>query len=683
VQVLDFQNQPVMTFAVSGETDTDTLKSFSNLLESRLKDLPNVEKVSVAYRNDPDVVIVLKPEILREKHLDIAAIAREIQTAISNYPAGNLSTDATTFALTQKTTARSVEELRALPLTLGGEILPLGEVATVREAPENNVSEAYYADARITGKRAVTFSVFKTDDADATETVQSILAASSKLNETYRNQFVIEAVFDGAKEIKKSFDQLFHDFTLTIFLVFTLLFVFFGLRQSIIATLAIPLTFLGTFLVMGASDISINFIALFSLLLALGILVDNAIVIISAMASYQRTKKFTPDETALLVWRDFRSVIFTTTITTVWAFLPLLLATGIIGEFIKPIPIVVSAALAISAAIALLIVIPMMAMLLKGDFPRRVIIAIYSIIALLIILLYLVIPAGSLKILLFVASLIILVLLLKLLRPLREKMRAYETSHFTNFFRGAHALSDRGLFSLDPLAHRYERFIQGVLISKSARRKTLAALIIFSICSYALVPLGYVVNEFFPQDNQDTAYISVELPKSTTLKQSKEEMLRLLDTFRSYEQARFVYAEIGASPPADNAPAVGNEFNKLLFTFALLPAADREATSGQIVADLNQKFGNYNKGTLSASQLAGGPPAGSDLQLKLLGDDLPTLQKYAKEVSAHLKEEPGVTNVAVSIVSGLLVYVPKEPAQENIRHRHAPPHLGQRSHPQK
>lgn len=671
VQVLDFQNQPVMTFAVSGETDTDTLKSFSNLLESRLKDLPNVEKVSVAYRNDPDVVIVLKPEILRAKHLDIAAIAREIQTAISNYPAGNLSTDATTFALTQKTTARSVEELRALPLTLGGEILPLGEVATVREAPESNVSEAYYADARITGKRAVTFSVFKTDEADATETVQSILAASSKLNETYRNQFVIEAVFDGAKEIKKSFDQLFHDFALTIFLVFTLLFVFFGLRQSIIATLAIPLTFLGTFLVMGASDISINFIALFSLLLALGILVDNAIVIISAMASYQRTKKFTPDETALLVWRDFRSVIFTTTITTVWAFLPLLLATGIIGEFIKPIPIVVSAALAISAAIALLIVIPMMAMLLKGDFPRRVIIAIYSIIALLIItLLYLVIPAGSLKILLFVASLIILVLLLKLLRPLREKMRAYETSHFTNFFRGAHALSDRGLFSLDPLAHRYERFIQGVLISKSARRKTLAALIIFSVCSYALVPLGYVVNEFFPQDNQDTTYISVELPKSTTLKQSKEEMLRLLDTFRSYEQARFVYAEIGASPPADNAPAVGNEFNKLLFTFALLPAADREATSGQIVADLNQKFGNYNKGTLSASQISGGPPAGSDLQLKLLGDDLPTLQKYAKEVSAHLKEESGVTNVAVSIVSGSskLVYVPNKEkfAQENI-----------------
>jgi HAE1 family hydrophobic/amphiphilic exporter-1 len=671
IQVLDFQNQPLMVFALSGDTDTETLKRFSTLLEHRLKDLPNIEKVSISYRNDPDIIIVLKPEIIREKNLDIVAISQSIATAINNYPAGNLSTDTTVFALTQKTFARSVQELRALPLSLGNTVLTLGEVATVKEEPTNNAPEAYYADAHISGKRAIAFSIFKTDEADATTTAQSILETTTRLNATYDNAFIIDTTFDGAKEIKKSFDQLFHDFAVTILLVFTVLFTFFGLRQSIIAALAIPLTFLGTFLVMAGSGISINFIALFSLLLALGILVDNAIVIISAMASYERTKKFTPDETALLVWRDFRAVIFTTTITTVWAFLPLLLATGIIGEFIKPIPIVVSASLAISAVIALLIVIPMMAMLLKGAFPRRVIITLYIFIFLIgVSFLYFLIPAGSAKIPLFIASLIIFLLLLKVLKSFREKIHLYEESHFTKFFRTFHKLSGQGVFSLDHFAHRYERFISSILVSKRARTKTLIALIIFSICSYALVPLGYVVNEFFPQDNQDLVYVSVELPKSTTLLQSKQEILELLDTFRTYPDVRFVYAEIGATPPADNGPQSAQEYSNLLFTFILTPAKEREKTSGQIMNDLNQKFGNYNRGTLSASQVSGGPPAGSDLQLKLLGEDLPTLQKYAKQINEYLKQQEGVTNVATSIVSGSskIVYVPNKEkfAQENI-----------------
>lgn len=671
VQVLDFQNQPVIIFALSGDVDIETLRRFSTLLEHRLKDLPNIEKINISYRSDPDIVIVLKPEIIREKNLDLGALSQSIATAISNYPAGNLSTENTTFALTQKTFARSLEELRALPLALGGDILPLGEVATVKEAPANNSPEAYYGDIRITGKRAIAFSVFKTDEADATATVQSILETNARLNTLYNNTFIIDATFDSAKEIKKSFDQLFHDFSLTILLVFTVLFTFFGLRQSIIAALAIPLTFLGTFLVMAMTGISINFIALFSLLLALGILVDNAIVIISAMASYERTKRFTPDETALLVWRDFRAVIFTTTITTVWAFLPLLLATGIIGEFIKPIPILVSSSLAISAAIALLIVIPMMALLLKGSFPRRVIIVLYILIFLFGIgLLYFVIPAGPIKTPLFIASIVIFILLLKILKSFRQKMHLYEESHFTAFFHKFHELSGRGLFSLDHMAHRYERFISTILISKSARRKTLIALVIFSLFSYALVPLGYVVNEFFPQDNQDVAYVSVELPKSTSLKESKQVTLDLLETFRSYPDTRFVYAEIGATPPSGGGPAGREEYNKLLFTFILNPASERSKTSGQIVTDINQKFGNYNKGALSASQLSSGPPAGSDLQLKLLGDDLPTLQKYAKQINEYLKQTPGVTNVTTSIVSGSskIVYIPNKEkfAQENL-----------------
>lgn len=667
VQVLDFQNQPVMNFILSG-TDGGSLNRLADTLEERLKDISGVEKVSVSYRREEEISIILKPEILAERGLRPLSVSGSIQTAISNHPAGNVSTDGTSFALTQDTTATSLEELRALPLVLGETVVSLGEIATLRAEPKRSAPESYYADADTSATRGIVFSLFKTDSADTATTVAAILSSTETLRATYGSQFTFEPVFDGAKEIKKSFDQLFHDFALTIFLVFAVLFTFFGLRQSVIAALAIPLTFLGTFLVMSAAGISINFIALFSLLLALGILVDNAIVIISAMASYERTGKFTPDEVALLVWRDFRAVIFTTTITTVWAFLPLLLASGIIGEFIKPIPIVVSSSLAISAAIALFIVTPLMAMLLKGGFPRRVIILTYTLLfALGATLLYVLIPAGPWKIALFVSALVILFLLGKLSKYLRSEIHEYEASHFAKFFRKFHELSGDGLFNFDPLAHRYERFIASILDSKSARRKTITLLIIFSIFSYALVPLGYVVNEFFPEDNQDTIFVAVELPKNTTLSESTKEALDLLEQLRTYPEARFVMAEIGAAPPTDNF-TTGKDWNHLLFTLIMQDKTEREHTSGEIVVDLNHRFKSYNKGTLTASQLSGGPPAGSDIELKLLGDDLPTLQAYGQKVSDYLKEQPGIENVSTSITSGAskIVFTPfQEKLAEN------------------
>lgn len=665
VQVLDFQNQPVMNFILSGTTDGASLNRLADDLEEHLKDIAGVEKVSVSYRREEEISIILKPEVLAERGLRPFSVSASIQTAIANHPAGNISTDGTSFALTQSTTATSLEELRALPLSLGETIVPLGEIATLRAEPKRNAPESYYADADTPASRGIVFSIWKTDSADTAETVAAVLSSTEALRATYGNQFTFEPVFDGAKEIKKSFDQLFHDFALTIFLVFAVLFTFFGLRQSVIAALAIPLTFLGTFLVMNASGISINFIALFSLLLALGILVDNAIVIISAMASYERTGKFTPDEVALLVWRDFKAVIFTTTITTVWAFLPLLLASGIIGEFIKPIPIVVSSSLAISAAIALFIVTPLMAMLLKGSFPRRVIILTYTLLFVGgAVLLYILIPAGPWKIALFIAALAILILLGKLSKYLRDEIHEYEASHFAKFFRKFHELSGDGLFNFDPLAHRYERFIAGILDSKSARRKTITLLIIFSVFSYALVPLGYVVNEFFPEDNQDTIFVAVELPKNTTLSESTAEALSLLEELRTYPEARFVMAEIGAAPPTDNF-VTGKDWNHLLFTLIMQDKKEREHTSGEIVVDLNHRFQSYNHGTLTASQLSGGPPAGSDIELKLLGNDLSTLQAYGQKVSDYLKEQSGITNVSTSITSGSSKIV-FDPFQEKL-----------------
>ena len=662
VQVLDFQNQPVINFIITGSHDSASLENFSDVLEDRLKDLSSVEKVELTYRKDPEISIVLDSAKIHALGLNIQAIAQNTRAALQSNPGGSLDGNQTSFSLSQDRSLQTLEDIRMLPLTIGDTLIPLGEVARVEERPSVNAREAFVSINGQVSAEAIAFSVYKTDGADATVAATEIRSAFEKLNQAHQNQFALEAIFDGSQEIKKSFDQLFHDFFLTVALVFVVLILFFGLRQSIVASLAIPLTFLVTFMVMGGAGISINFIALFALLIALGILVDNAIVIISAMASYERTGKFTPNESALLVWRDFRSVIFVTTITTVWAFLPLLLATGIIGDFIKPIPIVVSSALAISAAVALFIVIPMMAMLQTGNFPRRVVIFLYSFVFLIgATFLFFLIPSGPYKFPLYLLALLCLSLIFVVSRVIRNQE---EKPHLPLVNKIRHSLariSDEGIFDFHPLALRYQQFILGTLTKKKARRTTLAMLILFTIFSYLLIPTGFVVNEFFPQDNQDVVYVSLELPQGTPLKESRLKALDLLNELKTTPETRLVLSELGASLNNDGVSGKG-ETNHVLFTLLLEPKKERSQTSSEIVETLSNRYKDFSLGKVSVNQQAGGPPAGSDLQIKLLGEDSATLNLYAEKIEAFLKEKPGVSNISQSIDTGAskIVFIPDQ-----------------------
>ena len=116
-----------------------------------------------------------------------------------------------------------------------------------------------------------------------------------------------EITFDEANYIREDFDQLTHDFIITLCLVMGVLFLLIGLKEAFVAGLAIPLVFFITFGVMDLTGITLNFLSTFSLLLSLGLIVDDAIVVVSATKQYMRTGKFTPEEAVLLVLNDFKS----------------------------------------------------------------------------------------------------------------------------------------------------------------------------------------------------------------------------------------------------------------------------------------------------------------------------------------------------------------------------------------
>lgn len=215
IQVLDFQNQPVINFMVVG-SDPTSLENFSDTLKDNLKNLSSVEKVILNYRKDPEISLILDPAKIHAYHLNVQDIAGSTAGALQSNPGGSLDGKHTSFALSQDRAIQTLEDVRALPLSVDGTVIPLGEVARVEERPSVNAHEAFASIGGQEPTRAITFSVYKTDEADATLAVAEIRDTFTRLNTSYHNQFTLEAIFDGSQEIKKSFDQLFHDFFSTL-----------------------------------------------------------------------------------------------------------------------------------------------------------------------------------------------------------------------------------------------------------------------------------------------------------------------------------------------------------------------------------------------------------------------------------------------------------------------------------
>jgi HAE1 family hydrophobic/amphiphilic exporter-1 len=178
---------------------------------------------------------------------------------------------------------------------------------------------------------------------------------------------------------------------------------------------------------------------------------------------------------------------------------------------------------------------------------------------------------------------------------------------------------------------------------------------LFALFSYLLVPMGFVVNEFFPKSDADALYINLELPSGTTLERTDQQTRSIVEQIRSKHDVSYVSADIGRTYLASSMGAGGIGPNVSEITINL-----KQKNSTVIAEQLRREFAAYSAGTLSVIEQSSGPPAGADVQIKLLGDDLNQLDIYAGRVEEYLKKQPGVRNVERSIKPGTskLVFVP-------------------------
>nr|MBA3724623.1 efflux RND transporter permease subunit [Candidatus Levybacteria bacterium] len=661
VQKLDFENEPIWTFTLSTMSDNASLVRFGKLLRDRLENAPTIDRVETTGLDDEEIQVLISPEKLTAFGLDPLTISQSIRAGTGSFPAGSISTGTSSFVLSIDPTVTTIEELRDIKITVGTNTVSLADIATIQQRTKPDASTSYIATQTQAPRETIRFDIYKTSSANITDAVKAANEITDDVTAEYQNTFTISSILNSGEEVDEQYYELLRDLLITVSLVFLTLFLFLGLRQAIIASLAIPLTFLITFTVMSATDISLSFIAFFSLLLSLGLLVDDTIVVISALTAYYRTGKFTPLEAGLLVWRDFRTAIITTTLTTVWAFVPLLLSTGIIGEFIRPIPIVVSTTLLASLGVALFITLPFFIILLNSKVPYRVTLLFRVLgVALILTLFVTIMPQGPLYVfalILFCINIIIYFYVrYSLYMRSRARIAGNERVKSESKFSG---YINNGVINFDGVERRYRAIIDAILSKPINRRKTVIAVVLFSIFSYLLVPLGLVKSEFFPKSDQEYIYLSLELPSGSNIERTKTEMLTILEDTRRLENTKFVTGSLRLSIDPSSGFA-GSGDNTALITLLLPPEGARDISSIALSEQLRKKYSQYQNGKVSIVEISDGPPAGSDLQIKLTGEDLAVLDANADKIQQYLAGQSGVTNISKSIKAGTskVVFIP-------------------------
>ncbi len=654
VSKVDFEQFPVWSFSLTSKNnDAASLITFSKQLHEALEAVPTVDDVNVAGLEEQEIQIVVKPEAMTTYGFNPQVLFGELSNATKSFPSGVVRSDGSSFTLSVDPAVSNIEDIRQTKINLNGSIIPLSDIAVVSEKSKPSQAQSFISHTNGNIEQSVTFSVFKAENADISKTVKDAEKVTDTLVSRYGDEFNVSTITDVSEQIDEQFRELVRDFLMTVVLVFIALLIFLGIRQAVVASISIPITFLISFSIMYVFGVSLSFIAYFSLLLALGLLVDDTIVVISAMTSYYRSGKFTPYQTGLLVWKDFITPILTTTLTTVWAFIPLLLSTGIIGEFIKPIPIVVSSTLLASFFVAMFITLPIISYLLKPTLPKRVkvLISILTIGVLIGI-----IVAVSPKTPIVIPQIIIFAVLIFLVFKLKDVYKARFNKSVGTTTKKYHNYFDQGFISFEGISMRYQSFIGKILSSKKSMRITVAIVVIFSVFSYLLVPLGFVKNEFFPKTDSDSLTISVELPAGTNIESSKNEALLLFKKLQNNPDVKIVSLDLGAASGSFGGSQSSGS-NSFLITLVL-----NQKNSSEVAQNIRNEFKNYSVGKFSINEDSGGPPAGSDVQINFSGEDLGNLDEIANNTQKYLESIPGVTNIDKSIKPGTskVIFVPNK-----------------------
>ncbi|WP_139684561.1 efflux RND transporter permease subunit [Vibrio tasmaniensis] len=345
--------QPVLSVVLFGTVPERTIVQIARDLGDKLESYRQILEVDIAGDRDDIVEIIVDPLLMESYSLDQADIYNLIALNNRVVAAGFVDTGYGRFSVKVPSVFNSLKDVLELPIKVDGkQVVTFGDVATVRRAFRDPESFA-----RLDGKSAVVLDIKKRAGENIIETVELVKAvmAGAQQQAEWPNNLLVKYTWDESKDVKIMLNDLQNNILSAIILVVIVIIAILGVRTALLVGISIPGSFLTGLLVLSVFGLTVNIVVLFSLIMAVGMLVDGAIVVTEfadrRMQEGEGRKEAYRDAAKRMAWP-----ITASTATTLAAFAPLLFWPDVTGEFMKFLPLTLIATLTASLIMALLFV---------------------------------------------------------------------------------------------------------------------------------------------------------------------------------------------------------------------------------------------------------------------------------------------------------------------------------------
>ena len=355
---------PIMIVALTSTVyDRGTLyDAASTIMQQRLSQIRGVGQVSVGGSSLPGVRVDVNPTQLNNYGLGLQDVSSMLSRQNSNSPKGQFTDSTTTADIT--TNDQLLKAVDYMPLVVGyhnGAAVKLSDVASVQDSTENIRAAGF-----VNGKPSVLIIIFRQPGANIIETVDRIRAALPALKASIPSAIDTDIVLDRTLTIRASVRDVERSLMISITLVILVVFVFLrSVRATLIPSVAVPVSLIGTFGVMYLCHYSIDNLSLMALTISTGFVVDDAIVVIENITRYLE-QGMAPMQAALKGASEIGFTVLSISISLVAVFIPILMMGGIVGRLFREFAVTLSVAILVSLAISLTTTPMMCSRLLKN-----------------------------------------------------------------------------------------------------------------------------------------------------------------------------------------------------------------------------------------------------------------------------------------------------------------------------
>ncbi|HID7839555.1 efflux RND transporter permease subunit [Stenotrophomonas maltophilia] len=587
-------------YALTGKGfDYAVMRDYADRIQLELQRVPDVGKIDLVGLQDEKVWIELSNTRLATLGVSMQQVQQALadQNAVTGTSFFETATDRVQLRVTGQ--FNDIEAIRQFPIRAGDRTVHLGDIAEVKRGFADPASPKM----RFMGEEAIGLAVAMKDGGDILKLGANLDAEFERLQKTLPAGMQLRKVSDQPQSVEESVGEFVQVLTEAVVIVLLVSFFSLGLRTGLVVGVTIPLVLAMTFFVMHYFDIGLHKISLGALVLALGLLVDDAIIAVEMMAT-KMEQGYDRLRAASFAWESTAFPMLTGTLITAAGFLPIATAASSTGEYTRSLFQVVTIALVVSW-IAAVLFIPylgdkMLPDLFNPQPPKP----------------------GSVS----------------ARWHAKRQQWADRYPALANLIAPPQHGHDHDPYQR-PFYRSFRRFLDGCLRHRWWVIAATIALFVFSLMMFRFVP-----QQFFPDSTRPELMVDIELAEGASLRSTQAQAEKLEKLLSSREGIANYVSYVGTGSPRFYLP-LDQQLPATNFAQFVVLAKDIKARESTRDWLLHEVIPNFPDVQMRVTRLENGPPVGYPVQMRISGEHIEKVQAIARQVEAKVRENPHVMNV--------------------------------------